>query len=111
MRDLKSIGVMLGGIGAVTGLSILSQYASSRSLAEVVAESGFMPNESNADRKFASAIYDLSDAVETSATLAQDRRLKEMAMLMRNAAWHLQNPRGREVLTEQLVFLGLSRNR
>jgi len=106
MRDLKSIGIMLGGIGAVTGLSILSQYAKSRSLAEVAAEGGFLPNEPNADRKFASAIYDLSRAVETTATLAKDRKLREMALLIRNAAWHLQNQRGREVLTEQLVFLG-----
>ncbi len=36
MRDLKSIGIMLGGIGAVTVLSILSQYAKSRSLAETM---------------------------------------------------------------------------
>jgi hypothetical protein len=111
MRDLKSIGVMLGGIGAVTGLSILSQYAKSRSLAEsdvkrLMPYNGFLPNEPYSDRNFATAIYDLSSGIETSATVAKDRRLQQMAGLIRNAAWQLQNDKGRDALTEQLVFLG-----
>lgn len=89
MQDLKSIGVMLGGIGAVTGLSILSQYAKSRSLAEVAAVGGFLPNQPKADLTFASAIYDLSDAVERSANLDHDRKLEDMAMRMRRAASEL----------------------
>ncbi len=106
MQDLKSIGVMLGGIGAVTGLSILSQYAKSRSLAEVAAEGGFLPNEPNADRKFASAIYDLSSHAETSAMVAKDYRLGKMAGIMRNVAWQLQSDKGRDAIDDRLLSLG-----
>lgn len=87
--DFKSIGVIVGGVGAVAGLSLLSKFAKSRSLAEVAAGGGFLPNQPNADRNFAAAIYDLSDGVERSANLDHDRKLEDMAKLMRRAASEL----------------------
>ncbi len=87
--DFKSIGVIVGSVSAVAGLSLLSKFAKSRSLAEVAAVGGFLPNQPKADLTFASAIYDLSDAVERSANLDHDRKLEDMAMRMRRAASEL----------------------
>jgi hypothetical protein len=121
MLGFKTAGVMGACVAGVCGVAYAMSRFASQSRAEtepgfklpsalgILKGDGFRPHDPRAGRHFASSISNLSDAVATSAMLAKDDDLREMASKLHRAAEDIHWKDGAAYYTDKLTADGYKR--